>query len=405
MRERINPWLLVALLWVVALLNYLDRQVVFSLFPMLRVDLHASDFELGLISTVFLWVYAFLSPFTGYLADRFGRARVIVISLLVWSSVTLLTAQARSIEEMICARALMGLSEACYLPAALALIVESHRPNRRSLATGLHQTGLCAGMVFGGVLGGWMGEHYGWRPLFLMLGAVGIGYFFVLYPLLRQVRTSHGEPGRPNFLTSLRTLARIPGYPSLVAAFTATSISNWLIYTWLPLFLYEKFGLSLTEAGFSASFYLQAATYGGILVGGWAADRWSRHTNRGRLLTQVAGLACSAPFLIVVGVTPSYVVLIAALLAVGIGRGLYDCNTMPVLSQVAAPEIRATGFGVFNLFGCLAGGLTAMSAGYLKSAFGLSAAFQMAGSILLLASVLLWRVRLGTAVEERREAY
>jgi MFS family permease len=392
-----RPWLLVALLWVVALLNYLDRQVIFSLFPLLKQDLRASDVELGLTSTVFLWVYGLLSPFAGYLADRFGRVRVILVSLLVWSVVTYLTGLARNMSELLIARALMGISEACYLPAALALIVESHGERSRSLAAGLHQSGLYTGMIMGGAWGGWMGDHYGWRPVFTLLGAAGVVYFVVLFFALRGSGSDRASAEAPNLIGSLRTLVALPGFLVLTMVFTAFAVQNWIVYTWLPVYLYERFNMSLANAGFSATFYIQVAGFGGILVGGWLADRWSQATARGRLMTQVLGLGIGAPFLFLMGTTASFPLLVVALITYGFGRGLYDANTMPVLSQIAPPNLRATGYGIFNLAGCVVGGVGAAAAGSLKSVLGLSAAFQISGGILLIGAVLLWLVPIGRA--------
>src|SRR5260370_32844572 len=140
-------WTLVAVLWVVALLNYVDRQVIFSLFPLLARDLSLSPVQLGLLSSVFLWVYGLLSPFAGFAADRFGRGRLITVSLLVWSAVTLATGVSRSYGQLVAARAVMGLSEACYLPAALARIAQHHGPRTRSLAVGIHQSGFRVGLI------------------------------------------------------------------------------------------------------------------------------------------------------------------------------------------------------------------------------------------------------------------
>ena len=390
-----RPWLLVALLWVVALLNYLDRQVIFSLFPLLQKDLGATDIQLGLTSTVFLWVYGFLSPFAGYLADRFGRARIIIVSLLVWSVVTWLTGMARNMTELLIARALMGVSEACYLPAALALIVESHSERTRSLAAGVHQSGLYTGMILGGAWGGWMGDHYGWRPVFTLLGLMGIGYFVLLWFVLRNAGSRDMTTEAPNFARSLRTLFALPGFLILTIVFTAFAVQNWIVYTWLPVYLYERFGMSLASAGFSATFYIQVAGFAGILAGGWMADRWSRTSPRGRILTQVLGLAIGAPFLFLIGFTGSFVLLIVALLTYGFGRGLYDANTMPVLSQIAEPRLRATGYGIFNMAGCIVGGVAAAAAGSLKSIIGLSAAFQISAVILLIGAAMLWLVPIG----------
>lgn len=397
-------WFVVALLWVVACLNYLDRQVIFSVFPLLRAEMRLDDLQLGLLSTVFLWVYGFASPLGGYFADRAGRKRVLVLSLVIWTSVTLLTGYVRDFRQLVLARALMGLSEACYIPAALALIAELHGSSTRSLATGVHQTGLYAGMAFGGVIGGWMGEKYGWRSPFILLGTIGLVYALVLLKGIRGERdggSGAGSGGRP-FGASLGEVLRLPGYFGMLGAFTAFSVANWVVYTWLPLFIYERFRMSLAAAGFSATFYLQAASFGGIIAGGVLADRWSRLSRRGRVHTQALGIAIAAPFLFLVGVTGSVPVLIAALVAFGAGKGFYDCNTMPVLAQVARPEIRATGYGIFNLVGCVAGGATAAAAGALKPVIGLAGAIRISSVLLLVSSASLLLV--GRVLAGRPEA-
>ncbi|HNY42744.1 MAG TPA: MFS transporter, partial [Bryobacteraceae bacterium] len=182
--SRKTAWLVVALLWVVVMLNYLDRQVIFSLFPLLRRDLHLTDVQLGLLGTAFLWVYAACSPLAGWIADRFGQRRVIFGSLFVWSLVTGLTALAPSFPALIAARGLMGISEAFYIPAALALVASWHGERTRSRAVGIHQSGIYAGVVLGGFGGAWVGEQYGWRNVFWLLGAIGIVYAVILPFLL-----------------------------------------------------------------------------------------------------------------------------------------------------------------------------------------------------------------------------
>ena len=373
-----------------ALLNYLDRQVVFSLFPLLSRDLAATPLELGLLSTVFLWTYGVLSPFGGFCADRLGRVRVILASFALWSVATWITGHVSSIHGMLWARALIGVSEAFYLPAALALIADSHNDRSRSLATGLHQSGLYTGMVLGGAWGGWMGETVGWRPVFTILGIAGCIYGVVVALVLHR-----DTPGRVHaqFFGSLRSLLRTRAFLLMVVAFVSASLSNWLIYTWLPLFLYERFHMSLTGAGFSATFYVQAASYVGVVAGGLLADRWAKSTPRARLYCQIAGLLAAASFLALLPVAGSMALLIGALVAFGLGRGLYECNTMPVLREVAGASQSATGYGLLNMAGCLAGGVAVAAAGFLKHHLGLGAAFQAAALMLLVGAFALFRVQ------------
>lgn len=382
-----SPWGLVALLWVVATLNYLDRQVVFSVLPLLQSDLHASPTQLGLIGTVFLWTYGLLAPVAGYIADRVGRVRVILFSLLVWSLVTWLTGYVRNVPELLITRALMGISEACYLPAALALVVAAHPERTRSLAAGLHQSGLYTGAILGGAWGGWMGQSYGWRPVFLILGAIGVVYLAVLWGFFR----AHQDPAseRQPLLSSMREVLRTPNFGKLAAAFSIVAMANWLIYTWLPLYLVERFQLGLASAGFSATFYLQGASYAGILVGGTLSDRWQTVSPRGRILMQAVGILLAAPFLFLVGIANSMPLFILGIVTFGFGRGVYDCNTMPVLSQFVRPQQRSTGYGLLNLFSCLAGGFIAAAAGYFKSSLGLGGAFEVAAGLMVVGGVLL----------------
>jgi MFS family permease len=390
-------WTIVALLWVVALLNYLDRQIIFSVFPLLKADLRLSDLQLGLLSTVFLWVYGLLSPISGFLADRFGRARIIIASLLVWSVVTWLTRYARGFNDLIATRALMGLSEACYIPAALALIADYHAKGRLSLATGIHTSGIYVGIILGGAGGGWVGERYGWRFAFTALGVVGVIYTLFLLPALRE-RSAPTREEKPRFRPALSELLSLPGFKTLMFVFASFSLANWAIYTWLPVYLYERFNMKLAAAGFSATFYIQVASFGGILLGGWLADMWNQVSARGRVLTQCIGVAVAAPCLFLVGFTASTAPLIAGLILFGLGRGFYDCNTMPVLSQIARSDLRSTGYGVFNMVGTLTGGVMAAAAGAMKNIIGLGGVFQIAALLLLVSAVALSRLHVGRDV-------
>lgn len=389
-------WLLVALLWVVGMLNYLDRQVIFSLFPLLRAEFQVSDAQLGLVTPAFLWVYGALSPFGGYLADRFSRSKIILVSLFVWSAVTWATGHVSGFGQMLGARALMGISEACYIPAALALLADHHGERTRSLATGLHQSGLYVGMIAGGWAGGWLGQQYGWRAAFTWLGLAGLVYAVVLILGLRegQSETPVEQSVAPtNWWAALGGLLSNRDFLLLGAAFTLFSVAGWIVLTWLPLYLYERFQMTLAGAGFSATFYIQAAAFAGILGGGVLADRWSRTNPRARVLVPVAGFAAGGVFLFMVGWTSSPLILSVCLVVYGLSRGLLDCTAMPILCQIAPVNLRATGYGLFNLAGCIVGGTMAALAGALKGAIGLGGALQVSAVLLLIAAAVLWRVQ------------
>ncbi len=392
-------WVVVALLWVVALLNYLDRQVIFAVFPLLQSDLRVSNFELGLLGTAFLWVYGLLSPLGGYAADRFNRRWVILLSLAVWSAITWLTGHCRTYGELLTARGLMGISEACYLPAALALIADYHGEETRSRATGLHQSGLYAGIALGGFGGGWMGDRYGWRAAFTVLGIAGLIYAVVLTGGLKEApdrRAQRSESARKkiSFISAVAQLLSSRKFLALTGVNSLVSLAYWCVYTWLAIFLYERFRMSLTVAGFSSTFYIQAASFAGILLGGWLADRWVRSNRRGKILTQTIGLAIAAPFLFLVGTTASQAILLICLLLFGLGRGFFDCNLMPVLCEIVSPHLRATAYGFLNLTSCIVGGAMAAAGGIFKDTIGLGGALQLSAALLAVAALWLWTLRL-----------
>jgi predicted MFS family arabinose efflux permease len=382
-----SNWLPVALLWGVGLLNYVDRQIIFSQFTLLRHDLHATDAQLGLISSVFLWIYGAVSPFAGYIGDRWGRKGVILISLVVWSAATFLTANAQSVNALLATRALMGFSEAFYLPAALALITARHGAHTRSLATGIHQSGLYTGIVIGGAWGGWMGEHYGWRPAFTILGVLGIAYGLVVAMFLRD----DGErSARASVFPAMANVARAPGFVGLAVAFAAVSIANWLIYTWLPLFLNERLNLSLAQAGFTATFYIQASSYIGMLAVGAFTDFMAVRYPGARVYVAAGGMALSAPFLVALSLTSQIGFMIGVLTAIGLLRPFFDINAMPILRQFAPGELCATGYGLLNMIGTIAGGVAAASAGAFKTSLGLPAAYQIAAFTLVTGALALY---------------
>ncbi len=404
MKVSTRAWILVGLLWVVGLLNYLDRQVVFSVLPPLQKELGMSALQLGLLGSVFLAVYGIFSPFAGFLSDRFSRRGIIFASLLVWSGVTWWTSYARSASEMMWARGLMGVSEACYLPAALALIAAHHGESTRSRANSLHWSGLYVGVTLGGAGGGWIAQHYGWRAVFSILGVAGVAYSLILGLTLRWIPESVKQVGQtaaspmPRLWPAFRELCSIPNFVRLGSTNAISSIGWWMVYTWLPLHLYERFNMSLAQAGFTATVYLQGTSFVGALCGGWLADRWSHTNDRGRLLTQVIGLLLAGPALFVVGFTHSSPVLITCLLLTGFGRGFYEGNLMPVMCQFTRAELRATGYGIYNFASCVASGTMIALAGALKSTLGLGGAIEVSAFIVLACGFYMMRVRFSPVV-------
>lgn len=394
-RPEIYPWIVVALLWFVALLNYFDRLMIASMREPIRADVPMSDAHFGLLTSVFLLVYGICSPLGGFLADRLGRRGIIIASLLFWSLATYLTGLAHSFNQMIGARALMGISEACYIPAALAMVVDYHRGRHRSLATGLHMTGLYAGTALGGA-GGYIAEHFGWRAGFRAMGAVGIGYtlllIFTLFdaPRARSPERPAADDTELSMGNVLRSLIKLPAFRLLLLLNVLVGMVQWVIYGWLPTYMRENFGLSLGAAGLSATGYIQAASLVGVLVGGVVADRWRNAPGRSRALVPAIALLLAGPCLLVAASTIWLAVAVCGLIVFGLSRGALDCNQMPILRELADPRYSATGYGLLNLIGCLAGGVMVYLGGALKDAhIELSRVFQAGSAMLVLSGFIL----------------
>jgi len=388
------PWLLVGVLWIVAFLNYLDRILITTMRDPIVSEFSLTDAQFGLLTSVFLWSYGIFSPFGGFLADRYSRRNVIIFSVMVWSLATVWTGYVSSFEEMVVARIVMGISEAFYIPAGLALITDYHRGKTRSLATGIHFSGLYTGLALGGV-GGYIAELWGWRYGFHVFGVFGCLYAVLLLFFLHDRK--QGDERRPleilpqqekiGLTTAFRSLIGEHSYRILLFYFVVLGIANWLIYAWLPTFLKDQFALGLGEAGISATLYPQIGSFIGVLLGGIWADRWFRINPRGRVFVIVVGFTIGAPALIWMSWTGVFFIALAVLMVFGIARGFSDANLMPIVRQVADSRYAATAYGLLNFLSTIAGGLMVYVGGALKdAAINLSAIYIVAAGLLLLAT-------------------
>jgi predicted MFS family arabinose efflux permease len=386
-----RSWLLVALLAIVALLNYLDRQVIFSVLPLLRTDLQLTDPQIGLLGATFLWVYAFCSLFAGWTAQRFGHRKVILLSLCAWSLVTALTGLSTGFASLAATRAAMGITEAFYIPAALALVTAAYPEAIRSKAVSLHQSGIYFGILLGGGPGAMAGQMLGWRNIFFVLGAVGVAYSAILFLTLPKA-TGKVEAAPPNYAKATKAIFQTKGFLPVFFIFAAISFANWMVATWMPLYLYDRFKFNLQSAGYSATIFTQVSGLIGMAVGGWMADKLSRTKPRGRVTTQTVGLLIAAVFMILTGSVTTAPLLLAVLFIYSFGRGIYDCNVMPVLCDVVDDDQRSTAYSLLNFAGTFVGGVAAYGAGALRQVIGIDGALLGAGVIILLSAALLSKI-------------
>jgi MFS family permease len=398
-------WLVIAMLWFVCFLNYADRQAIFSLFPLIKQQLNLSDLQLGALGTSFMWMYALVGPFAGWMCDRLPRKTLVLGALIFWSLITAVTALSRDFTQLVVCRALGGLGEAFYFPAAMSLISDYHGPATRSRAMSVHQSSVYAGSIAGGAVSGFIGQYYGWRSSFILFGALGVVLGIVLWGLLRE--PTRGMSDRELDPVALASAAPDPhsggniveGFLEvlrnrmvllLVVVFMAANFVAVVFLTWMPTFLYQKFHMSLAMAGLNGTAYLQIASVLGVLSGGLIADDLRRRRPGGRLLAQSIGLMFGVPFLFLTGWTVSVPLLIVGMVGFGYFKGLYDANIFAGLYDVVPICRRGSAAGILNSLGWLGGGFAPILIALAAAHFGLSLCISGTAFIYLAISCLMF---------------
>ena len=395
--KNIYPWLVVLMLWFVALLNYLDRQMLSTMKPSMMQDIHelVSAENFGRLMAVFLWIYAFMSPVSGIIADRLNRKWMIVGSLFIWSAVTLLMGYAKTYDQVYWLRAVMGISEAFYIPAGLSLIADYHDGKTRSFAIGIHTTGIYLGQAFGG-FGATIAGLFSWQSTFHGFGLIGLIYSVVLILFLKEKKGYNVAAVRQNsamkeLVASVKGIGILLGNISfwvLLFYFSAPSLPGWATKNWLPTLLSESLHLPMTEAGPMATITMAMASFVGVLLGGYVSDKWVQRHLKGRIFTGVIGLGLTIPALILLGYGHSFTTVLGGALCFGLGFGIFDVNTMPILCQFVSPRYRATGYGLMNLVGIASGAVITGFLGKSDDAGNLGHNFAILGIVVVVAIVL-----------------
>jgi len=382
--------LLVAFMWVAYFLNYADRQAVFSMTGSLKADLDMSDTQLGLIGAIFLWVYAFGCPIAGQLGDRYSKRLLVVISLVIWSLVTVATGFAGTVVMLLGLRAAMGISEALFMPTAIALTANAHPPSLRSRAIAVLTTAQIAGTVAGSWFGGWMADRGEWRAAFFILGTIGVLYAVPYFLFLRKVDENPPEIVKTSGKSfAFPVLMKVRTFLLLCVVFPVFVFGLWLLYGWLPTFLREKFELTQSDAAFNATIYLQATTAVGLLGGGILADALYQRTKASRLWLMTASLILCAPCLHYLGSSDTLVATRFAAAAFGLFSGLFMGNVFPAAFDVVHAETRASAVGILNFCGAIMSGFAALFGGLWKDSLGIDRLLSITGLAYLAAGLAL----------------
>ena len=370
--KKFYPWLVVGLLWVVALLNYMDRQMLSTMQQNIANDIHAlqNAEAFGALMAIFLWVYGISSPFSGAVADRVSRKWLIVGSLGVWSAVTYAMGLCHDFQSLMWLRGIMGISEALYIPSALSLIADYFTGRGRSLAIGLHMTGLYCGQALGG-FGSMVASTWSWQQTFHWFGIIGVAYAIVLIFLLHE-KSGRGVAARPvpsgeaqgrkggkeSMLQSFGVVFSTMAFWVILFFFASSSIPGWATKNWLPTLFHDNLDLSMDWAGPMATLTIAVSSFIGVMIGGPISDCWVRSNVRGRIYTSAIGMAMMIPALVFIGLAHNAWLSVLAGLFFGIGYGMFDANNMPILCQFVSSRQRAMAYGLMNSVGVIMGAIT-----------------------------------------------
>ena len=335
----------------------------------------------GALMAVFLWIYGIVSPFAGVVADRVSRKKLVVGSLFVWSAVTYLMGYATDFTQLYCLRALMGVSEALYIPSALSLIADWHEGKSRSLAIGIHMTGLYVGQAVGG-FGATIAATFSWHSTFQWFGIIGIAYSVVLALLLYDKPKQQMK--KESVWRGLSVVLSTWAFWVILIYFAVPSLPGWATKNWLPTLFAENLGLDMAEAGPMSTITIAASSFVGVLLGGVMSDKWVLRNIRGRIYTSAIGLGMTIPALILLGFGHS----VGAGMLFGIGFGMFDANNMPILCQIISAKYRATAYGIMNMVGVFAGAAVTHLLGKWTDGGNLGMGFAVLGGIVIVALVL-----------------
>ena len=393
--KKFYPWVVVGLLWVVALLNYMDRQMLSTMQEAMKLDIvELQKAEMfGVLMAVFLWIYGFMSPVAGMIADKVSRKWLIVGSLFVWSAVTYLMGYAADFNQLLILRASMGISEALYIPSALSLIADWHEGKSRSLAIGIHMTGLYAGQAIGG-FGATLAAALSWQQAFHWFGIVGVVYAIVLMLFLYEKPNHLKEKPAPqaakkgNPFAGLGIVLTNWAFWVILFYFAAPSLPGWATKNWLPTLFAESLNIPMSEAGPISTITIALSSFVGVIVGGILSDKWVQKNIRGRVYTGAIGLGMTIPALALLGFGESFMAVVGAGLLFGIGYGIFDANNMPILCQFISAKYRATAYGVMNMVGVFAGAAVTQVLGKWTDGGSLGMGFAMLSIVVAVALAL-----------------
>jgi MFS family permease len=348
-------WLMLVMLAVTYFLMHGSRQVFNASLPQIKLDLAghgATDAQLGLSRTYFLFAYGCMVPFAGMAADFFRRKWVIVIGTLLFSTSVFFTGFADSMLMFFVMYGFMNGIGQCMIPGAASSLIAQYHTETRSTALSIYQSALYVGILVSSVLAGWLGgaSSAGWRISFWVFGGVAIAWMAVLAAFLRNTPALkvHNEEVKPRFSDAFKAFAAKPSAWLLTFAFGMLVFGSNCFRTWMPAFMQKaNWGLTPASAAFHSVFWFYLGSFIGIAVGARTSDNLSPRRRGIRLLIMAIGLAISAPTMAGMVLVPTLWLSCAMMFIFGLGGGFFDCNLYAGLFDVVAPRYRSAAMGLY----------------------------------------------------------
>ncbi|HBA89017.1 MAG TPA: MFS transporter [Geobacter sp.] len=379
-----------ALLLAVNLLNYIDRQVLFAVFPLIKIDLSLSDTALGFLGSAFMLSYLLLAPLFGWLGDRWSRVKLASGGLVVWSLATALAGFAPGYRTLLAARATVGVGEASFGTVSPGLISDFFPKARRGQILSWFYVAIPVGSALGYLLGGVLGQRYGWHAAFLLVGIPGL-ILAIPIALLRTPPRGGDEaaPGPEKESPAYSALFANRSFVCNTLAMAAMTFAIGGLAQWIPSFLYRAHSLDVARGNtlFGATTVLAGIL--GTLAGGWLGDRWQKKSGKGYLLVSGWGFLIGAPFAAWAILAPG---LTSCMSAIFIAEFFLFLNTGPlntVIINVTDPAIRAMAFAI-NIFfiHALGDAFSPSILGWLSDRWGLRSALLITPLAMVLAGLL-----------------
>ena len=396
-KKRSNyKWEVLALLWVAYLLNQADRQVFNVVLPLIREDLGLSDVAIGSIATIFNLFYAVLVPIGGLVGDRFSRKWIVTGSILFWSVATMFTGLCNGFLMLVLMRSVAtGGGEAFFGPANYSLLAQYH-DRTRAFAMSVHQTAYYIGIIISGYAAGYIGQLWGWRSAFYVFGAIGVIHGIVMAVRLKDKREEPSkavaaDPSapKPKLLEGFRMVFTTPTALILTVCFAGLIFVLTGYLTWMPTYLFERFDMDLSGAGFHSMFYTHLFAFFGVLLAGRLSDKLGRLHPAWRLAMQGFGLLAAVPFILLMGNSATLWVIYVGFAGFGFARAFFDANTYTVLYDVIPPRYHSSASSLMMMVGFGIGALAPVVLGAVKQAAGLSFGISMLAVVWLVCGAVM----------------